>query len=128
MTFMQAYEQMWLNFSNFRGRASRAAYWKAMAINLVLSIIFLLTTTHSPLASAIADLYSIAAFIPGLALTIRRLHDTNHHGWWWFICLIPIAGPIVLLVFLAMRSYPSENQWGVPPTQVPPTQGYTTRY
>ena len=64
MTFMQAYEQMWLNFSNFRGRASRAAYWKAMAINLVLSIIFLLTTTHSPLASAIADLYSIAAFIP----------------------------------------------------------------
>ena len=123
MTFIQAYEQMWLNYINFRGRADRSAYWKAMVINLALSIIFLFTTAHSSLASTIADLYSIAAFIPGLALTIRRLHDTNHHGWWWFICLVPIAGPIVLLVFLAMRSYPSENQWGTPPSQ-----GYSTLY
>jgi uncharacterized membrane protein YhaH (DUF805 family) len=123
MTFIQAYEQMWLNYTNFRGRADRGAYWKAMVINLALSIIFLFTTAHSSLASTIADLYSIAAFIPGLALTIRRLHDTNHRGWWWFICLVPLAGPIVLLVFLALPSNPSENRWG-PPSSPGQMQSY----
>ncbi|WP_298345527.1 DUF805 domain-containing protein [Ferrimicrobium sp.] len=123
MTFIQAYEQMWLNYTNFRGRANRPAYWKAVAVNLALSIVFLLVTGHSPIAGTIADLYSLAAFIPGLALTIRRLHDTNHSGWWWLICLIPIAGPITLLVFLAMRPYPAENRWGQPPSQ-----GYAQNY
>lgn len=120
MTFIQAYEQMWLNYTNFRGRANRPAYWKAVAVNLVLSIIFLLVTGHSSIARTIADLYSLAAFIPGLALTIRRLHDTNRRGWWWLIILIPIAGPITLLVLLAMRTYLSANEWGSPPAQ-----GYT---
>jgi len=115
MTFIQAYEQMWLNYTNFRGRATRPDYWKAVAINLVLSIIFLFATEHSSLGSTIADLYSLAAFIPGLALTIRRLHDTNRSAWWWLICLIPIAGPIILLVLLALPTHPAENRWGLPP-------------
>jgi len=58
--------------------------------------------------SAIA---SIALFLPGLSVWIRRLHDTDRTGWWAWIVLIPIAGPIVSLVFMLLASKPGPTRW-----------------
>ena len=49
--------------------------------------------------------YAIATFIPGLALTVRRLHDSGKSGLWLLIAFIPGAS-IVLLVFLCLESRP----------------------
>nr|WP_284143877.1 DUF805 domain-containing protein [Psychrobacter sp. WY6] len=52
-------------------------------------------------------------FIPNLAVTIRRLHDTNRSGWWILISLIPLLG-ILLIIFLASDTKHETNQWGQP--------------
>lgn len=56
----------------------------------------------------------LAALIPGLAVTARRLHDTGRTGWWVLIGLVPLAGAIVLLVFLVADSQPGPNAYGPP--------------
>ena len=62
-------------------------------------------------------LYALAAFIPSLAVTVRRLHDTNRSGWNILWCLLPVIGPIVLLVFMVSDSTP-DNQYGPNPKNV----------
>jgi len=57
--------------------------------------------------------YSIAALLPGIAAATRRLHDTDRSGWWQLICLVPIVGFIILIVFLAQDSRP--NRYGATP-------------
>ena len=51
-------------------------------------------------------LWGLATFIPWLALSWRRLHDTNRPGPWWFLWLIPIVGQIILLVFFLQPPKP----------------------
>ena len=60
-------------------------------------------------------LYLLAVFIPGLAVSIRRLHDVGKSGWFLLISLIPLVGGIWLIVLLASKSNPGENQYGAEP-------------
>jgi len=46
---------------------------------------------------------------------VRRLHDTGKSGWWLLIVLVPIVGPIVLLVFYVLDSQPGANEYGPNP-------------
>jgi uncharacterized membrane protein YhaH (DUF805 family) len=57
-------------------------------------------------------IYALGVLIPGLAVAIRRLHDTDKSGWWLLIALIPLAGIIVLIVFWATDGAPGPNQYG----------------
>ena len=56
----------------------------------------------------------LALFLPGLAVGIRRLHDTDRSGWWILIGLIPIIGWILLIVWYCTDSKP-DNQYGPNP-------------
>jgi len=67
--------------------------------------------------------YSIAVFIPALAVTVRRLHDTGRSGWWLLLFLIPVIGFIVLLVFYCQDSKP-DNQYGRNPKAQAEPSGY----
>jgi uncharacterized membrane protein YhaH (DUF805 family) len=60
----------------------------------------------------------VGLFLPNLAVTVRRLHDAGHSGWWVLINLLPLIGFIVLLVFTVMDSKPP-NQWGDAPDRSP---------
>ena len=62
-------------------------------------------------------LYVLAVFIPGLAVTVRRLHDIGKSGWMFLIVLIPIIGPIWLLVLFCTDSQQGSNKWGENPKQ-----------
>jgi len=66
--------------------------------------------------------FVLATIIPGLAVAARRLHDTNRSGWWMFIALIPLIGPIVLIVFLATDGTPGSNTYGPSPKWGPATR------
>jgi uncharacterized membrane protein YhaH (DUF805 family) len=57
-------------------------------------------------------IYSLAVLIPGLAVGVRRLHDTGKSGWWLLLVLIPIVGIIVLIVFWATDGEPGVNEYG----------------
>ena len=57
---------------------------------------------------------SLVLFLPGLAVLVRRLHDTGRSGWWYWISLVP-GGSIVLLVFAVMEGQPHANLYGEDP-------------
>lgn len=57
-------------------------------------------------------IYYFATIIPTLAITTRRLHDSNHSGWWIFINIVPIIGPFVIFVFTCLSSVDENNQYG----------------
>ena len=86
-------------YADFSGRASRKEFWMFIAVNLVVSILIGVTRIQ-----ILSTLYTLALFIPALAVGIRRLHDTNRSGWWLLIGLVPFVGAIVLIVFLAQKT------------------------
>jgi len=59
-------------------------------------------------------LVALALFLPGLAVVVRRLHDTGRSGWWYLISFLPFVG-VVLLVFMFMDGEPYDNQYGPDP-------------
>ena len=74
-------------------------------------------------------LYAMATTIPSFAKLVRRLHDTNHSGWWWLIGAIPVVGTLILLALMMRDSDPGENRFGPNPKAVPvadavPGMGY----
>lgn len=64
---------------------------------------------------AILCLYSLAVFIPNLAVAVRRLHDSNRSGWWILIGLVPFIGAIWLLVLYLIDGTPGPNRFGPDP-------------
>jgi uncharacterized membrane protein YhaH (DUF805 family) len=60
------------------------------------------------LSSIVSLIYSLAVLVPGIAVAIRRMHDTGRSGW-WILC------PIVNFVFLCFDSQPNDNEYGPNP-------------
>ena len=60
-------------------------------------------------------LYAVAVFIPRLAVTVRRLHDSGRTGWWALIGLVPFIGFVILLIFMVLDSEPGDNAYGPNP-------------
>ena len=60
-------------------------------------------------------IYIIAVLIPGLAVSVRRLHDIGKSGWYYLIGLIPIVGPLILLVWFCTEGERNSNGWGEDP-------------
>lgn len=132
VTFGQAISLCFSNYANFSGRASRSEYWFFFLFNMIISTVVSsisgVFTMISPEAGMVINLvsvvYGIASFIPGIAITIRRLHDTGKSGSYWFLGFIPIVGTILLYVQLA-RDSEWDNQWGPgnPENAHPPMYG-----
>ncbi len=117
---MNYYVSAWKKYFDFSGRASRSEFWYFSLFNLIIqigvSVLFgLLGESMATIGLVITGLYGLAAFIPGLAVSVRRLHDTNKSGWWLLLGFIPIIGIIVLIVFWATDSFPGKNQYGENP-------------
>jgi uncharacterized membrane protein YhaH (DUF805 family) len=119
---MQWYFHALRNYATFRGRARRAEFWMfalvswliAIPLAIIGAVLFGGSGAENG-ALALVDLYSLAVFLPSLALTVRRLHDVGRSGWWLFIALVPFIGAIVLLVFYCTDSQPGPNQYGPNP-------------
>ncbi len=114
MSFTEAVKSGFDNYVNFSGRASRPAYWWWFLFAILTAIVanIIDAAIGAPVVSIIV---ALGLFLPGLAVSVRRLHDTDRSGWWILIGLIPIIGFIVLLVFYVQKSDPVDNQYGPPP-------------
>jgi uncharacterized membrane protein YhaH (DUF805 family) len=123
---MNWYFQVLKKYAVFGGRARRKEYWYFVLFNILISIVLAIIDRVAGTLSAsggiglLGGLYMLAVLIPGLAVSVRRLHDTNRSGWWFLIVLVPLIGAIVLLVFFVQDSQPSENQYGPNPKAVAP--------
>lgn len=67
------------------------------------------------LGMGILGLFALAMFIPSLAVLVRRLHDIGKSGWYFLMYLIPIAGPIIILVWLFTDGNRFANNYGEDP-------------
>ena len=108
------------NYANFTGRARRQEYWMFAFINLI--IILILNTIDRVVFSAdmaiLSSVYLLAILIPGIAVAVRRLHDTDRSGWWALLGLIPIVGTIILIVMMCIDSTPGTNRFGPNPKHI----------
>ncbi|MCP4308406.1 MAG: DUF805 domain-containing protein [bacterium] len=95
MSFTKAISTCMIKYVDFGGRASRSEFWWFVLLiymTLVLSLLSALET--------VAGLIWIATFVPHLAVTVRRLHDTNRSGWLLLTSLIPLVGTIIVITWL----------------------------
>jgi len=107
------FKRFFKKYATFSGRASRSEFWWYELVAVVVGVVYLGLSTalaHSSALVAVEVIYYIwaaATLIPSLALSWRRLHDTNRAGGWYFIGLIPIVGGILFLVWMAGESKPA---------------------
>lgn len=131
--FPAAVKRFFKKYATFSGRASRSEYWwwtlVAVAVSIVLNIIISAgapATTASSLGGGPANgpgatfgyillaIWGLATIVPSLALTVRRLHDSNKSGWMILLGLIPFAGAIILLVFALLGPNPAGQRFDEP--------------
>ena len=95
-------------YAVFSGRARRNEYWMLVLFNCIIGfvLVFIESIVGSP--AIIADIYSLAVFIPGIAVGVRRMHDTDHSGWW-------LLFPLVNLVFVCIEGTRGNNRFGPDP-------------
>ncbi len=113
------------NYSNFNDRARRSEFWMFVLFNIIVETILgaiggfldfvVLKTQTGYITSSLLSLYSLIIFIPGLAVDIRRLHDTGKSGWYILVVFIPIVGGFILLYFFVQDSQQEQNEYGISP-------------
>ena len=126
-SFGDAAKRYFQRYAQFRGYASRSEFWWVALFNGLVGLgiyvlLFMVIGLGGALGGSSDDVgtgtgigmivvmllyfaYAIAIFIPGLAITVRRLHDIGKSGLWLLIAFIP-GGSIVLLVFYCLESRP----------------------
>lgn len=107
------------NFANFQGRARRKEYWTFVLVNLLILLVLTLISAMSSssagrdhaLVDTVYPLFTLAVFISGVAVSIRRLHDSGRSGWW---AIVPLVG----LYFLCLAGDAGQNRYGADPKLV----------
>jgi uncharacterized membrane protein YhaH (DUF805 family) len=98
------------DFTLFTGRSRRKEYWMFVLINTCIGFAlgFLLGITKISAFGILANVYQLVVFLPAIAVSIRRMHDTNHVGW-WILC------PLYNLYLLCIDGDPGVNRFGPNP-------------
>lgn len=129
---MNWYLKVWKNYVNFSGRARRKEFWMFTLFNYLVTI-----ALASIMGSAVSDalisgnmeslsatgligyylylIYSLAVFLPSLAVAVRRLHDVNKSGWFILINLLPVIGFFWYLIVMCKAGDEGSNQYGTDP-------------
>ncbi len=112
MSFGEAIRRCIDEYVTFSGRARRSEFWYFVLFTLLVSI------AANALDAAIGTevvsfLVALALLFPGVSVTVRRLHDKDKSGWWYWLFLVPLVGVIILLVWFVQRGTVGENKYGL---------------
>ena len=137
-------------YADFTGRAPRAEYWWFYLGMIVAYLVAMIIDSLVGVSlfgpyGVVTCLLGLALIVPGLAVTARRLHDTNRSAWWMLLVLVPyfimgimmgmsaasgdttglasagivgliaLAGAIAMLVFLILPGTTGDNRFGPDP-------------
>jgi len=103
MTFPESIRTCFRKYADFKGCASLSEFWWWFLFTLIAGLA--LEVIDKRLSSA----FSIATFVPSIAVGARRLHETNRSGWLQLLVFIPIIGWILLIIWLVQeRKVPNQ--------------------
>lgn len=108
-------------YADFSGRACKKEFWMYVLFYMIIAIVLhvidsmLGWVTPESDMGVLGGLYSLCMFIPGLAVSVRRLHDIGKSGWNFLFILIPLVGAVVLLIWFCKEGERRGNSWGLDP-------------
>ena len=105
-------------FATFSGRARRKEYWLFYLAWFILAVIAfgIDEVIGSPVIEiGVVGIVNVALICPSLAVSVRRLHDTNRKAWWLLLNLLPVIGWIGLWVLFCFKGTEGENRFGPDP-------------
>ena len=109
-------------YAEFTGRSRRKEYWMfvllSIGIYIVASILDRIAGMNGMIAGTygpITALVALGLLVPSLAVSIRRLHDSDRSGWWLLLGLVPMVGEIIVLVFMVLEGTRGANRFGADP-------------
>jgi len=114
MGFGEAIQTGFSKYVNFSDRAIRSEYWYWVLFVVIIAIVtgVIDNVTGIPITNPI---FALATLLPGIAVSVRRLHDMDRSGWWVLLGLIPLIGGIILIVWFCMRGTVGVNRYGDDP-------------
>ena len=118
MGLLDAIKSGFWNYSEFSGRASRAEYWLWHLFVMLLCIPCIMLDTAWFPSNSPGPIYKtafIVTFIPGICVSIRRLHDVGKSGFWFLIAFTGI-GSILLIYWFLISGEKKANAYGLPPS------------
>lgn len=101
-SFGSAVRQCLNKYATFSGRAKRSEFWWWLLFVLLLGI------SSNLISQSLANIVFLALLLPTLAVTTRRLHDTNRSGWYQLLCLLPLIGFVIFLFCLQSSKEPNK--------------------
>lgn len=117
-----------------QGRARRKEYWSFVLFELLFLLAAIVVdfgiyaATHPGFDPSYGDFYGFVPWltvlavlffvIPGITVTIRRLHDLGMTGWVYLVGFIPYAGALFLFVCSLIPSQQGSNKHGPYPKPV----------
>ncbi|NWG38877.1 MAG: DUF805 domain-containing protein [Hydrogenophilaceae bacterium] len=113
---MHWYLQVLKKYAVFSGRARRKEYWMFVLFNIIIAFVLELERFAGVVSesgqSDLAAIYQLTVLIPSISVLVRRMHDTDHSGWW---VLVPIAN----LVLAIREGQHGDNRFGPDPKRTP---------
>ena len=110
MTFADAVKLCFSKYSVWGGRASRSEYWYFALLQIIAYVIALILDTVAG-TYIFTIIVFLGLFLPGLAVLVRRLHDTGRSGGWFWISLIPFVGSFILFILTLLVSETGPNRY-----------------
>ena len=102
------------NYANFTGRARRKEFWFFTLVYMIITTITIVLDLALKTYGVITGVFILAMIVPSISVAVRRLHDINKSGWYYLIQMIPLVGPILVLIWFATETKQESNQWGNP--------------
>lgn len=126
-------------YADFSGRSRRKEFWMFALLNLIIStalLTFIVIRIYQVLIEVgergvatdyhmetmmpnslmiVLFVYSLATFIPSLAVTVRGFHDQGKSGWFVLLWLVPYVGVIIVLFFMCLDGMRGDNRYGPDP-------------
>ena len=105
MNMIDAVKSVLSQYVGFNGRARRSEYWFWTLATIIVAFLAVIIELALGLGTdgsgPISSLFNIAIFVPGLAVTFRRLHDIGRSGWWvgGFYLGLLVSVILILVVF-----------------------------
>lgn len=139
MTIQESVKTCLRKYADFSGRATRAEFWWWVLVTALVSFVInaiesafgifggrLLPIPYFIGIDPLSTIYTLAILLPGLAVTVRRLHDIGRTGWWQLVWImialagfIPVASGIALSVTSLISSGSGWNALGEPAFWIP---------